>query len=168
MKGVFVIIMFSLYSWSMNAQDNKYFKIDTPFVGSVKLIPYSNETRAYHVAPSPVYFGENYSEYMKNVLGLLISTISQSCWSEINEYDKEDLSIMIFFDKIGKIFKMELYMSNDIFNCITEEQWNEFCFKFKSINVYKYLYITDYDKKQFVYGLFTVKPYAYLKHDSKK
>ena len=169
MKNIFVLIMiFVLSSFYIKAQDYKYFIVDTSLVGRVELKPLSNENRVYNEKGTYVYLKNGYEKYIVQALKILAAVIPVDIWNQIEVRDKEKLSFIVYFDKTGYVFKMDLMIPDDIFAHTTEEQWNEFCNQFKAVNVLKYVEVTDYDKKTFVHSMMSVRPYRYLKNNPEK
>ena len=164
MKIVFFVILISIQCLvKVQAQNYKYFNVEIPFAGYVDMEPVSNEERPYTEKGTLVYPAEHIGEYVSEVVRIMKKAISDEIISNISEKDKEKISIIFYFDSLGKVFKMKMIMPDNILDCTTEEQWNIFCNQFMAINVLKYIEVSDYDKKSFVHAMLTMRPYAYLK-----
>ena len=165
--GILMTVLF-LSLQSANAQEYKYFKVEKYTNGTYYLEPLSNKDLYHGIAQTPVYINrENIDEYTMRLINILTSVIPKEIWDKIDEDDRKDISFMTAFDKTGKVFKMDVNISENIFTLTTEEQWNEVCNQFKSVNIIPYLKIDE--KEHFVYSIMVLRPFrAFYRIQEKK
>ena len=165
--GILMTVLF-LSLQSANAQEYKHFKVEKSTYGTYYLESLSNEELYHGIAQTPVYVNrENIDKYAIRLIDIMTTVIPKEIWDKIGKDERNNISFMISFDKTGKIFKMDVNISENIFTLTTEEQWNEVCNQFKSVNIIPYLKIDE--KEHFVYSIMVLRPFrAFYRIQEKK